>query len=56
LKTLLLRYYFTTKRGVEKKKKYGKLKDAPHFIQYLKVDQLKAIFSDANELLEYLTK
>lgn len=54
LKVILSRYYFTIKRGVEKKKKYGKLKDAPGFIQYLSAHQLKNTFVDVRNLFEYL--
>jgi len=54
LSTILSRYYFTIKRGIEKKKKYGKLKDAPYFIQYLNAHQLKETFMDVRNLFEYL--
>jgi len=54
LNTLLSRYYFMKKRGIEKKKKYGKLKDAPYFIQYLNAQLLKDTFIDVCNLFEYL--
>jgi len=54
LNTILSRYFYKIKRKIKKKKKYGKLKDAPSFIQYLDGHQLKNSFQDVKNLFEYL--
>ncbi|TKG93793.1 DUF4276 family protein [Puteibacter caeruleilacunae] len=54
LNTILARYYSFIKRGKKKKKKYGKLKDAPLFIANLDVNQLMETFNDVNRLIEHI--
>ena len=46
LNTVFQRYFSELKRGVHKKKKYGKLKDAPLLIANLDTKRLKETFSD----------
>lgn len=54
LETILGRYYSEKKSNVKKKKKYGKLKDAPLLIEYLNINQLIETFEDLKSLREYI--
>lgn len=50
LKTVLGRYFTYEKNGTTKKKKYGKLKDAPLLIANLDIGALRATFDDVERL------
>jgi len=50
---LLGRYFGDYKNGIKKKKKYGKLKDAPLLIANLEIDRLSTIFEDVLNLKQY---
>ncbi|MBG0764934.1 MAG: DUF4276 family protein [Tissierellales bacterium] len=54
LNTILSRYYSFQKRGVKKKKKYGKLKDAPLFIENLDAKELAETFEDVANLFRFI--
>jgi hypothetical protein len=54
LKIILGRYYSVKKGSVEKKKKYGKLKDAPLLIGNLDIEELMSIFTDVKSLVFYI--
>jgi len=54
LNTILSRYYSFQKRGVKKKKKYGKLKDAPLFIENIDAKELSKTFEDVANLFEFI--
>lgn len=56
LNTVLSKYYSYQKRGEKKKKKYGKLKDAPLFIEHLNATELKKTFEDVNNLFDFINK
>ena len=54
LKVLLGRYYSEMKGNIKKKKKYGKLKDAPLFIEHLDMSRLIETFEDPKLLKEHI--
>lgn len=54
LNTILLRYYSFHKKGIKKKKKYGKLKDSPLFIENLDAKELADTFEDVASLFKYI--
>jgi hypothetical protein len=54
LKVLLGRYYAEMKGNVEKKKKYGKLKDAPLLIENLDISRLIDTFDDMESLMNHI--
>jgi hypothetical protein len=54
LKVLLGKYYSEMKGNVKKKKKYGKLKDAPLLIENLDISKLTETFDDINSLKKYI--
>ncbi len=54
LNTILSRYYSFQKRGLKKKKKYGKLKDAPIFIENIDAKELAKIFEDVANLFKFI--
>ena len=56
LKVILSRYYSEMKGRTKKKKKYGKLKDAPLLIGYLDMSRLIETFEDPKLLKEHIEK
>ncbi len=56
LNTILSRFYTFKKREKIKKKKYGKLKDAPLFIKNLDANKLRETFEDVENLFGFLEK
>jgi hypothetical protein len=54
LNTILQRYFEYEKKGKVKKKKYGKLKDAPDLIEKLEVEKLKSTFQDVKRIHDVL--
>jgi len=54
LNTLFQRHFTFIKNGKKKKKKYGKLKDAPKLIQLLDLPQLKTVFTDVKQMILYI--
>ena len=56
LKVLLSRYYSEMKGRTKKKKKYGKLKDAPFLIEHLDMSRLIETFEDPKLLKEHIEK
>lgn len=56
LRILIGRYFSEMKGNVKKKKKYGKLKDAPLLIENLDIFKLIETFEDVRRLKNYLNK
>jgi hypothetical protein len=54
LNIILQRYFEYEKQGKVKKKKYGKLKDAPDLIEKLEVEKLKSTFQDVERIYDVL--
>lgn len=54
LNTIFQRYFSEIKRGKKKKKKYGKLKDAPVLLISLDAKKLKKTFTDVENLYNIL--
>lgn len=54
LNTILQRYFEYEKQGKIKKKKYGKLKDAPDLLEKLDTEKLKATFADVQRICEHI--
>lgn len=54
LNTILQRYFEYEKQGKIKKKKYGKLKDAPDLLEKLDAEELKATFADVRRICEHI--